>query len=294
MADFEEYGEIISRCMGNKENEFLQTYQYNIGDQVDEAIEANPLSTVLFQFMNECNVWEGTASQLLSILNDFAEIQLKMTISKIQVWPKSPNKLSGSLNEVKTNLREKNIIIEKYKDKKGNKIIKISKISSESSNRPNSEIQAENPTNNFADTPQSIVKVPSKEIVNNQTQSCTFDDIDDKDDNLRMLVSNNTSNTTKISQENNSLSYTQLSNDIEATRNNMQKTIEITSSADNKLQLCKCNYCPAEFCTSEEHLKHCINNHSKKPAQPNKELIKTMQENGEKVELKGNLWELKT
>ncbi|MGD1838154.1 MAG: hypothetical protein ACPKPY_08870, partial [Nitrososphaeraceae archaeon] len=61
MADFEEFGEIISRCMGNEENRFLQAYQDNIGIQIDEAIDANPLSTVILQFMNERNCWEGTA-----------------------------------------------------------------------------------------------------------------------------------------------------------------------------------------------------------------------------------------
>ena len=38
MADFEEYAEIISRCMGYQEGEFLRVYQDNIGVQIDEAI----------------------------------------------------------------------------------------------------------------------------------------------------------------------------------------------------------------------------------------------------------------
>ena len=37
MADFEEYAEIISRCMGYRENEFLRVYQKNINIQIDEA-----------------------------------------------------------------------------------------------------------------------------------------------------------------------------------------------------------------------------------------------------------------
>ena len=43
MADFEEYAEIISRCMGYQEGEFLRVYQDNIGVQIDEAIQASPL-----------------------------------------------------------------------------------------------------------------------------------------------------------------------------------------------------------------------------------------------------------
>ena len=44
MADFEEYAEIISRCMGYQEGEFLRVYQDNISVQIDEAIQASPLS----------------------------------------------------------------------------------------------------------------------------------------------------------------------------------------------------------------------------------------------------------
>ena len=33
-------------------------------------------------------------------------------------WPNSPNQLSRRLNEVKSNLREKGIVIERYKDEK--------------------------------------------------------------------------------------------------------------------------------------------------------------------------------
>ena len=54
---------------------------------------------------------------------------------------------------------------------------------------------------------------------------------------------------------------------------------------------CKCNYCTMEFSTSEEHLKHCVNNHKGLPAKPTKELIETMLQNGENVEVKGNSWE---
>ena len=52
MADFEEYAEIISRCMGYQEGEFLRVYQDNIGVQIDEAIQANPLSMAVVELMD--------------------------------------------------------------------------------------------------------------------------------------------------------------------------------------------------------------------------------------------------
>ena len=52
MADFEEYAEIISRCMGYRESEFLRVYQDNIGVQIDEAIQASPLSMAVVELMD--------------------------------------------------------------------------------------------------------------------------------------------------------------------------------------------------------------------------------------------------
>ena len=133
MADFEEYAEIISRCMGYQEDEFLRVYQDNIGLQIDEAIQASPLSMAVVELMDNKDDDDElieTATELYLELNDIAEKKLKINIQKIQSWPKSPNQLSRRLNEVKTNLREKGIEIERYKDEKGNRKIKIRKVSS--------------------------------------------------------------------------------------------------------------------------------------------------------------------
>ena len=61
---------------------------------------------------------------------NIAETKLKINIQKIKSWPKSPNQLSRRLNEAQTNLREKGIVIERYKDEKGHRKIKICKVSS--------------------------------------------------------------------------------------------------------------------------------------------------------------------
>ena len=53
MADWEEYAEIISRCMGNPEGEFQRVYQENIGVQIDEAIAASPLSQAVIELMSD-------------------------------------------------------------------------------------------------------------------------------------------------------------------------------------------------------------------------------------------------
>jgi hypothetical protein len=52
MADFAEYAEIISRCMGYPDNKFLDAYYHNIGLQTEEAIEANPVGTTIRYFIS--------------------------------------------------------------------------------------------------------------------------------------------------------------------------------------------------------------------------------------------------
>jgi hypothetical protein len=47
MADFEEYAEIISRCMGNSDGAFTKAYEENRQLQTDAVIEGNAVATTL-------------------------------------------------------------------------------------------------------------------------------------------------------------------------------------------------------------------------------------------------------
>jgi len=51
MADWEEYAEIISRCMGNPEGEFQRVYQENINRQVDDAVASSQLCIAVIELM---------------------------------------------------------------------------------------------------------------------------------------------------------------------------------------------------------------------------------------------------
>lgn len=260
MADFEEYGEIISRCMGNEDNKFLEAYQENVGIQIDQAIEANPLSTVLLQFMdrrdNPGNEWKGTATKLLSELNEFAENELKMIISRIKSWPKSPNKLSGDLNEIITNLREKGIVIKRDKDNKGNRIITICKLSPEPSYRQEPADQAQDSNEMFDDTKETTAKVSPKPEDENQSQ---------KDDNGRLDDINDTLQYSKDKFENDDV------NDA------------------NAELLYECYYCANFTPTTDEvkYQKHGISIHPKKRLYPTLSELKEMG-----IEPKGKRWEI--
>ncbi|HEX2409386.1 MAG TPA: hypothetical protein VHJ38_19455 [Nitrososphaeraceae archaeon] len=192
MADWEEYAEIISRCMGYKEGEFLGVYQKNINIQIDEAIAASPLSMAVVELMNPNNdekkeESDDTPTELYLQLNEMAETKLKIDIKKIKSWPKSPNQLSRRLNEIKPNLREKGLVTERYKDEKGNRKIKIRKVSSISPYRQELENQEENHDKSLDGTLDDTKQVSSNNNNENQEQNNGFGRFDDVDGTLHSI-----------------------------------------------------------------------------------------------------------
>jgi hypothetical protein len=101
--------------MGYPENKFLTAYYKNIGLQTQQALEASPVATAIMEFMNSRTGWEGTATKLLDELEPAAE-NLKIKTKNNRLWPSGPNSLSRRLNEVRTNLREIGIIVERPVD----------------------------------------------------------------------------------------------------------------------------------------------------------------------------------
>ncbi|WP_458718827.1 bifunctional DNA primase/polymerase [Candidatus Nitrosocosmicus sp. R] len=131
MADFAEWGEILSRCVGNDENEFIDAYEENRLDQNDEVIEASPVAESILLFINERDkgfVWEGTPTKLHNVLTDIID-QIKPELRRSNLWPKGSNKLTSKINEVIPNLKEKGIdVITGERNKEGNRIIRIEKL----------------------------------------------------------------------------------------------------------------------------------------------------------------------
>jgi hypothetical protein len=121
MADFAEYGEIISRCMGNEVDEFLNAYERNTQLQIDEVIESSEVATCLMYMMftkygeNKGDLreeWEGTPSALLCELNSVAETTDLNIDTGGRYWPKGAHILTMRLNEISPTLREKGLEIE--------------------------------------------------------------------------------------------------------------------------------------------------------------------------------------
>jgi hypothetical protein len=130
MADFAEWGEIISRCMGHDDGEFINAYYKNIDDQNDEVIESSPVAEALLLFVGKLKTdhWEGTPTSLLKELTDIID-QIKPELKRSNLWPKASNKLTSKINEIVSNLKEKGIeIITGEKNIEGNRIIRIRKL----------------------------------------------------------------------------------------------------------------------------------------------------------------------
>lgn len=186
MADWEEYAEIISRCMGNPEGEFQRVYQENIGVQVDEAIASSPLSMAVMELMTDrIKSWTGTPTELYIALNEIAETKLKINIQKIKSWPKSTSYLSRRLNGIKTNLREKGIEIKiGDKDNKDHRQIVIDKVTSVASmpstpvNSSTKQFENIDDTENIDQVPSNVPSTKTSEIQAQYTDSRQHDDID--------------------------------------------------------------------------------------------------------------------
>jgi hypothetical protein len=158
MADFAITAELISRCMGNKDNEFVDAFNENIQVQVAESISANLVASAIVKFMEDlgdkakreydtecCSLlWFGTATILLTELERVAD-ELKINTNQ-KSWPKGPSALSRRINEVKVNLLEVNIKVEKcFLDKEGKvRGMKICKIPPETKYRRKDENRAQN------------------------------------------------------------------------------------------------------------------------------------------------------
>jgi hypothetical protein len=185
MADFAELAEIISRCMGNRDYLYLDAYYENIELQTEEVLEASPVGTAMIKFMNTREEWTGSATQLFGEM-DAVTAELKIN-TKNKLWPKSPNVLSRKLNEVKTNLADIGIVIERAKDTTTKtRIIKIRKISSPPSpasrgqNNAQSEDKMGDDIGHDIGTVSPQLSFPTNEL--NHAQIESGDDRDDRDD----------------------------------------------------------------------------------------------------------------
>jgi hypothetical protein len=84
---------------------FMAAYGAERAASVDSVIEGDPVASAVQGFMQGCEAWEGTATDLLALLST----QVGETVQRLPTWPKAPNALSGRLTRAATFLRKADV-----------------------------------------------------------------------------------------------------------------------------------------------------------------------------------------
>lgn len=108
MADFAKWVVAAEEILPWKPGEFLAAYRRNRMEAVEVALESDPVTKAMIDFVDKGAPWEGTASELLKILVDSVPDELK----NIKSWPKTPGALGIALRRAEKFLKAVGLIIE--------------------------------------------------------------------------------------------------------------------------------------------------------------------------------------
>jgi hypothetical protein len=198
MTEFAKYGEIISRCMGNKDNEFLEAYKRNREIQIDEIVEFSQVATAIICMMFEKydkDVWDGTPTALYGEIKNIAETE-KWNLNidtNDRYFPKSVKSFGRRLNEIKPTLKAKGLEITRYEesDQQKTRKIKIWKVLSETSETSEGQKSCSNldkSSDKTSDDTSNNEKMSSEENGQNHAQNHGFGQETRSDDILRCSV----------------------------------------------------------------------------------------------------------
>jgi hypothetical protein len=118
MADFAHWGLATEQALGAGEGGFMEAHEGARQDAVGTALEAWPLSDTFLefaaQFKGEENAWEGTATELLTKLNDLVTDE---DMKRAREWPSSPSALGTQLNSLVPDLLESGVSVTNTRSK---------------------------------------------------------------------------------------------------------------------------------------------------------------------------------
>ena len=121
MGDFASWAVATEEALGGKPGAFMEALGFSEEEGAQQALEASPLAEPIYELARtQPEGWEGTASEMLSRLRDFADEDLQHD----KGWPKAANVLSSRLNRLAPLFREVGQVhIEQLSrdDKKGTK-----------------------------------------------------------------------------------------------------------------------------------------------------------------------------
>jgi hypothetical protein len=101
MADFARVGTALERAMGLADGSFLDALAGQRINALESSLDADPVAGVLLDFMAKKPEWDGTATELLKKLTEFATDEL----TRRRRWPSDAGALSKRLNDLAPALR---------------------------------------------------------------------------------------------------------------------------------------------------------------------------------------------
>jgi hypothetical protein len=123
MADFAVWGCAIAEAIGYTQEAFLDAYYKSINDQNKEVIFDSTVAQAILHFMEDKPFWKGAPSDLLEELKSVAGIDLKINVEKEKSFPKAANALTRKLNQLKQNLEEAGIVMQRDDSSNRRKIL---------------------------------------------------------------------------------------------------------------------------------------------------------------------------
>ena len=115
MSDFELWGEIISRCLGHKDNKFLKSYHDKLNQAHISAKDSYPIIESLQIFMEDKKTYLDSASNIYIKLSEIAQEELKINLKERFVkFPKNANQITKHLKVVQPLLKSSGLIVESF------------------------------------------------------------------------------------------------------------------------------------------------------------------------------------
>ncbi|MCH8039495.1 MAG: hypothetical protein IH977_04020 [Nitrospinae bacterium] len=107
MADFALWITAAAPALDSTPQTFLDAYERNRLEANQLTLVASPIPGVLEKLLEPLGHWEGTATELLNAMSNFADDALR----RLDDWPKSPQGLSNALRRLEPNLRQEGMVI---------------------------------------------------------------------------------------------------------------------------------------------------------------------------------------
>ena len=129
MADFALWATACEPAFGWPQGAICEAYKNNIGENIDNALELNPLAQKIIA-LAEKGEWQGTMQELLETLKK-VETGQGRTCPPVPNMPPDATRLSGILNRLTPDLRHAGIEVIRHPRKANKKLVTIMKTANE-------------------------------------------------------------------------------------------------------------------------------------------------------------------